>query len=57
VSYLDWEKIGEKMRQDIADKIIAISKEAEIALKDLKPGQRKTFPIKIGSITISRAKE
>lgn len=57
VQFVNWEKIGEYMREETAKKIIAVSEEAMAALKDLKPGQRKTFKINIGSITISKPKE
>jgi len=57
VGMVNWDAVGQSGREEVAKKIIEVTETAMAALKDLKPGQRKTFPIKVGSITISKPKE
>lgn len=56
-SQVDWEKVAAQIKEQAAKKIVAVTEEAMAALPNLSPGKSKTFPIKLGSIKISRSKE
>jgi hypothetical protein len=55
--YIDFQKLGEDMRERLCSQVADQINAAVDQLKQLQPGQRRTIPIKVGSITISRAKE
>jgi len=55
--FINWDKVGEKVREEILAKASSEILKAAEYIKSLKPGKRKTFHIKVGSITISRPKD
>jgi len=55
-SMVNWDRVGERIREEITATVLRVLKEAQDVLSELQPGQRKTLPIKVGSVTIARPK-
>jgi hypothetical protein len=54
VSHVNWEKVKGQLDQECADAVTAAVEEAQATLAKLKPGERKTLTVKVGSITVAR---
>jgi hypothetical protein len=56
-SFVNWEKVAEAIKESAVKQIVKALEDAQVLLGKLKPGERKTIPIKLASITISKSKD
>lgn len=57
VEFVNWDKVRESFMDSCRLELVKVCDQAMAELSLLQPGQRKTFHIKVGSITISKPKE
>jgi hypothetical protein len=55
-SHVNWEKVAETIREQITSKVLEVLGQMQEALADLKPGERRTIQIKVGSVTVAKPK-
>ena len=53
VSHVNWDAVRNQLAQEVGNATANISDEAQRVLATLKPGERKTLAVKVGSITVS----
>jgi len=52
-SMVNWDNVLEKVHAECNKRAVEVVKEAMTVLGELKPGERRTLPIRVGSITVS----
>ncbi len=55
-SMVNWDSVLEKVTEDVQVEAKIVVRRAQDALAQLKPGERKTITVKVGSITVARPK-
>jgi len=50
---VNWDNVLEKVTSEAQARASEVVREARAVLSDLKPGERKTLRVEVGSITVS----
>lgn len=57
VSLINWEKVNEQIQESFRRNLVKALDRAIVELSELQPGETRTIPVEMPSITISRGED